>query len=381
MRVLITGGAGYIGSHTAKALARDGHEPIVLDNLQRGHRWAVRWGPLVEMDLSDRQHLARVFEDFRFDAVIHFAAFAFVGESMKKPGEYLRNNVVNTLNLLDAMREAGVTQMVFSSTCATYGNPERSPISEEHSEKPINPYGESKLMVERALGWYGQIYGLSWTALRYFNAAGADPDGELGEAHYPEPHLIPRAVAAAHGHIPQLEIYGADYDTSDGTAVRDYIHVTDLASAHLKALERLRQGGPSGIMNLGTGEGYTVRQVIGEVERTGRCRVPLKEGPRRLGDAPVLVADASKAARELGWTPQHSSIEEIVATMLRWYGCHPQLYTGHACANVFPVPTRERDENGETPSQRPLQATPTGSRVTGDKGLPVLQMSSAKRRA
>ena len=319
MLVLVTGGAGYIGSHAAKEIAKAGEEPIVLDNFRRGHRWAVRWGPLVDVDLADREGLRRVFRKFKVGAVLHFAASAYAGESMRAPDEYFRNNVVNTLNLLDAMREGSVKQIVVSSTCATYGNAEGIPITEQHPQRPVNPYGESKLMVERMLSWYGRAYGLSWTALRYFNAAGADPDGELGEAHNPETHLIPRAIAAAHGDLAELDLFGADYDTPDGTAVRDYIHVTDLALAHVRALERLRKGGPSTAMNLGTGRGYSVREVIAKVEETGQRKIPVKNRPRRAGDAAVLVADASCAERELGWVADHSSLEKIVETAWQWY--------------------------------------------------------------
>jgi len=318
MQVLVTGGAGYIGSHTAKALAQAGHEPIVLDNLCHGHRWAVRWGPFEEMDLADRAALSTVFEKYRIEAVIHFAAFAYVGVSMTKPADYFRNNVVNTLNLLDAMRERGVNRIVFSSTCATYGNPVRVPLTEDHPQAPVNPYGESKLMVERVLNWYGRAYNLSWAALRYFNAAGADPDGEIGEIHDPETHLIPLAIAAAHHDIPELQIFGTDYDTPDGTAIRDYIHVNDLAEAHLLALRRLCDGGDSGAFNLGTGHGHSVQQVISAVERIGRCKVPARKCPRRAGDPPILVADSSLAARELAWTPA-SSLDQIVETAWNWY--------------------------------------------------------------
>ena len=319
MRILVTGGAGYIGSHTAKALARAGHDPVVLDNLGHGHRSAVRWGPLIEMDLADRDGLRAVFQKHRFEAVIHFAAFIAVGESMRAPDDYFRNNFVNTMNLLDAMREQGVGRIVFSSTAAVYGNPQQPLITEDHPTLPLNPYGESKRMVERLLDWYGKAYGLQWTALRYFNASGADPDGETGEMHHPETHLIPLAVAAAHGDAPELQVFGNDYDTSDGTAIRDYIHVTDLAAAHVKALERLSRGGENCALNLGTGRGHTVQEVITAVERAGGRKVPARICPRRAGDAPVLVADASRAYRELGWSPSHSSLDQIVKTAWRWY--------------------------------------------------------------
>jgi UDP-arabinose 4-epimerase len=321
MKILVTGGAGYIGSHTAKALALACHQPVVLDNLCHGHGWAVRWGPLVEADLSDRSALRRVFKKHRIEAVIHFAAFAYVGESMQIPAKYFRNNVVNTVNLLDAMQESGVKRIVFSSTCATYGQPRNTPMTEDHPQLPVSPYGESKLTVERMLGWYGVAYGLSWTALRYFNAAGADPDGEIGEVHDPETHLVPRAIAAAHGDLPEIEVFGADYDTPDGTAVRDYIHVTDLASAHVKAVEKLARGGPSGAFNLGSGIGHSVREVINLVERaTGRkARVTLQ--PRRPGDPAVLVADASRAEQALDWKARDSSMERVVETACAWYCC------------------------------------------------------------
>jgi UDP-arabinose 4-epimerase len=318
MQVLVTGGAGYIGSHTAKALARAGYEPIVLDNFCRGHRWAVRWGPLLELDLADRAALDKVFREHRIGAVIHFAAFIAVGESMTAPAVYFRNNLVNTINLLEAMREHSVNRFVFSSTAAVYGDPQRVPLTEDHPQNPVNPYGETKLMVERTLAWFGRAYGLSWTALRYFNAAGADPGGEIGELHDPETHLIPLAIGAANGDIPELHMFGTDYDTPDGTAIRDYIHVNDLADAHLRALERLSRGGASGPFNLGTGHGYSVKQVLSAIERIGGRRVPVKTSPRRAGDAPILVADSSLAAKELGWTPA-ASLDHIVETAWNWY--------------------------------------------------------------
>ena len=319
MQILVAGGAGYIGSHTAKALAQAGHEPIVLDSLRKGHRWAVRWGPLLEMDLADRDALRSVFPKYRIGAVIHFAALIEAGESVREPAPYFHNNVVNTLNLLDAMREAGVNRIVFSSTAAVYGNPRHTPMPEDHPRQPVNPYGVSKLMVEQLLECYGAAYGLAWTALRYFNASGADPEGELGELHNPESHLIPRAIAAACGDLPFLQVFGRDYETPDGTAVRDYIHVSDLASAHVRALERITQGAPSGAFNLGTGHGYSVREIIAAVERAGKRKVPIQEAPRRAGDPTILVADPARAARELHWTPQHSSLDNIVETAWNWY--------------------------------------------------------------
>ncbi len=318
MNLLITGGAGYIGSHTAKAFARAGFEPVVLDSLERGHRDSVRWGPLIEANLADRAALERALRTNQIDAVIHFAAYAYVGESMRLPDRYFRNNVVHTLNLLEAMNAAGVGKIVFSSTCATYGDPVRIPIAEDHPQQPVNPYGESKLMVERMLRWYGEAYGFQWAALRYFNAAGADPDGELGEEHDPETHLIPLAIAAAAGSIERLEIYGTDYDTPDGTAIRDYLHVTDLAEAHVAALRYLSGGGASGALNLGTGRGYSVREVVAMVEKVSGRKVPVREVGRRAGDPPCLLADPSRAKRELGWLPCHSSLEEMVRTAWEW---------------------------------------------------------------
>jgi UDP-arabinose 4-epimerase len=318
VHVLVTGGAGYIGSHTAKILAQAGFQPVVVDNLQRGHREAVRWGPLIEADLGDRNALDRIFTQYPIEAVLHFAAFAYVGESMQFPDLYFRNNLVNTLGLLEAMRARGVRQIVFSSTCATYGNPVQIPITEEHPQQPVNPYGESKRMVERLLYWWGCIHGLRWVALRYFNAAGADPQGELGENHSPETHLIPLAISAAMELSKALEIYGTDYDTPDGTAIRDYLHVTDLAVAHLAALRYLEGGGTSTAFNLGTGRGHSVREVTSMVERVSGRKVPVRESGRRSGDPACLIADAAKARELLKWLPEHSTLDEIVQTAWNW---------------------------------------------------------------
>ena len=316
--VLVTGGAGYIGSHTCKALSEGGFTPVTFDNLVYGHREAVRWGPFIEGDLNDRESLERTIREHDVSAVIHFAAYAYVGESMQHPEKYFSNNVVNTLNLLEAMRITAVSHIVFSSTCATYGLPGRVPIDEQHPQTPVNPYGESKLFVERALKWYGVAYGMKSVALRYFNAAGADAAGETGEDHVPETHLIPLVIEAALGIRPYVEIYGADYATPDGTTIRDYIHVTDLADAHVKALEYLRAGGDCLALNLGTGHGYTVREVISAVERVSGREVPVQLAPRRPGDPPQLVADAASANRHLGWTPQHSDLENITETAWAW---------------------------------------------------------------
>jgi UDP-arabinose 4-epimerase len=319
MRVLVVGGAGYIGSHTAKALAKAGHEPLVLDNFSSGHRWAVKWGRFLDWDLSATEQLPQILEKERVEAVLHFAASLLVGESVRNPRKYFWNNVVNTLRLLDAMLAAGVKQIVFSSSAAVYGDPQEIPIPEDHPKLPTNPYGETKLAMERALQWYGKAYDLRWIALRYFNAAGADPDGELGESHAPETHLIPLTVQAALGQIPQVEIYGTDYPTPDGTALRDYIHVTDLADAHVRALDYLARGGASRALNLGTGHGYSVREVINAVGRIGQGPVPVREGPRRAGDPPALVADARHAGEALGWKPRLSGLESIVRSAWDWH--------------------------------------------------------------
>lgn len=319
MRVLVTGGAGYIGSHAAKALAKAGHEPLVLDNLSAGHRWAVKWGPLFEIDLKDAERLPLIMKQERIEAVMHFAASLLVGESVELPRKYYWNNVVNTLHLLDAMQDAGVKIIVFSSSAATYGNPQQVPIPEDHPKEPVNPYGETKLAMERALQWYGNAYNLKWMALRYFNAAGADIDGELGECHDPEAHIIPLTIKAARGERTHVEIYGTDYPTPDGTALRDYIHVTDLGDAHVRALEHLARGGQSRALNLGTGQGYSVREVISAVGKISPRPVPFREGPRRAGDPPVLVADASNAAKLLGWKPQHSELDSIIRDAWNWH--------------------------------------------------------------
>ena len=321
-KVLVTGGAGYIGSHAAKALAQSGYEPVVLDNLARGHREAVQWGPFIEGDLADRALLRDSLRRFEIGAVMHFAAYAYVGESMTKPELYFSNNVVNSLNLLEAMRETGVHRIVFSSTCATYGVPETVPIREEMPQRPINPYGESKRMVERMLHWYGSAHGFGHMALRYFNAAGADADGEIGEHHEPETHLIPLVLDAALSRRPHVEIFGTDYPTPDGTAIRDYIHVSDLATAHVLALKHLEQRGASGALNLATGRGHSVREVIAAAEHVTKRAIARRESERRPGDPPALVADAGRARALLGWTPRFSDLETIVATAWRWHSTH-----------------------------------------------------------
>jgi UDP-glucose-4-epimerase GalE len=329
MRVLVTGGAGFIGSHTAKALAAAGIEPVVFDNLAEGCADAVRWGPLIVADLGDRQAVRAALRDHAIDGVIHFAASAYVGESVRDPRKYFRNNVGNMLVLLEEMIDAGIGDIVFSSSCATYGIPASLPIAEDTPQRPVNPYGESKLFDERMLSAFGDAYGLRWMALRYFNAAGADPDGELGENHDPETHLIPLVIDAALGRRAAVDILGTDYPTNDGTAVRDYIHVTDLADAHVMALRHLKAGGASGALNLGTGRGHSVRDIVGAVESVSGRPVPVRVRDRRAGDPPALVADARRAGSVLGWAPRHSSLEEIVATAWSW-----RAGTGAAAARL-----------------------------------------------
>jgi len=316
--VLVTGGAGYVGSHTAKVLARAGYSVVVYDNLSRGFREAVRWGPFEEGDLHDTARVRQVLERYRVGAVLHFAALAYVGESMQKPELYFHNNVVGTLSLLSAMRDAGVRRLVFSSTCAVYGTPQILPIEESNPKAPESPYGESKLMVEQALNWEGVCHGLQWVALRYFNAAGCDADGEIGENHSPETHLIPSLLEAALGRRPACAIFGDDYPTPDGTCIRDYVHVTDLGAAHVLALKYLESGGSSTQVNLGTGHGYSVKQILTAAEAVVGQPIPIVQQPRRPGDPPKLVAAAGKAQSLLGWKLEHSAIENILATAWRW---------------------------------------------------------------
>ena len=318
LTALVTGGAGYIGSHVCKALRRAGYHPVVLDNLQYGHEWAVNWGPLAKGDILDRARLDEVFAAYSPEAVIHFAAYAYVGESVIDPGKYYRNNVVGTLALVEAMRDHGVGKIVFSSSCATYGNPETLPIREETPQRPINPYGSSKAMAERVLADFGAAHGLATTVLRYFNAAGADPENEIGESHDPETHLIPLLLDAASGRRSEVTVFGTDYPTHDGTCVRDYIHVSDLAEAHVKALSALFDDGRSSIYNLGNGRGFSVREVIDAVERITGLTVPVVFGDRRAGDPAALISDASKARDELEWRPRFAEIDEIVRTAWAW---------------------------------------------------------------
>ena len=323
--MLVTGGAGYIGSHAATALHRAGYRVVVYDNLVAGHRAAVKYGELVEGDIADTCAVRAALRAHQISAVMHFAAFLDVGESVREPEKYYRNNVVGALSVIEAMAAEAIPHFVFSSTCATYGEPLETPIPETHPQRPINSYGESKLAIERALPHFERAHGTRYVALRYFNASGADPDGEIGEDHAPEIHLIPRAIEAATGG-PGLQVFGDDYPTPDGTCLRDYIHVTDLADAHVKALQFIAGGGPSGAYNLGTGHPQSVRQVIDTVARvTGRA-VPWTLAPRRPGDPAALYAAAHKAQAELRWTPQFGDLETIVRTAWDWHRNHPHGY-------------------------------------------------------
>jgi UDP-arabinose 4-epimerase len=321
VRVLVAGGAGYIGSHTCKALAEAGHTPIVYDDLSRGHRWAVKWGPLEQGDLNDAAALAVALRRHRPEAVINFAGLIFVGESATEPTLYYRSNVAGMITLLEAMRAHDVGRIVFSSTCAIYGVPERQPIVESMAQQPINPYGRSKRMAEEILRDACAAHGLAAIALRYFNAAGADPDGELGEEHDPETHLIPLVLQAALGTRPSIAIFGTDYPTPDGTCLRDYIHVRDLAAAHVAALSACRAG-TFAACNLGTGQAASINEVIGKAQEVTRKAIPVVTGARRPGDPPVLVADASLARQMLGWTPSRSDLATIIGDAWRWMTEH-----------------------------------------------------------
>jgi UDP-glucose 4-epimerase len=317
-KVLVTGGAGYVGSHTCLRLAEAGFEPVVFDNLSNGHETFVRWGPFERGDIRDGARLDEVFAAHKPQAVLHFAALIEVGESVKSPGRFYENNVAGAISLIEAARRAGVGALVFSSTCAVYGEPVRAPMDEAHPTAPLNPYGRSKLMIEQVLADMDRYAGFRSVALRYFNAAGADPEGRIGERHEPETHAIPLMIETAMGRRKGFSLFGTDYPTRDGTAVRDYIHVLDLADAHVLAVKRLLGGGASDVFNLGTGTGTTVRELIEVIRRVGGCAFPVAEAPRREGDAPMLVADNRKAREELGWAPR-LDLDAIVRTAWDWH--------------------------------------------------------------
>lgn len=334
--VLVTGGAGFIGSHTCKLLAASGYLPVVFDNLSRGNRKAVSWGPFVLGDIRDRNALQQAMERYRPRAVIHFAALAYVGESVGEPADYYSSNVAGTISVLDAALANGVDKVVFSSSCATYGVPQVLPVKETSPQNPISPYGHTKLMGERIIMDYAAAYGLKYAILRYFNACGADPDGELGEWHSPETHLVPRVLMAASGLIEEIEVFGTDYDTPDGTCVRDYIHVSDLARAHIKSLMHLEAGGDSVSVNLGTGRGVSIKEIIQAVARITSKSVPVAYRSRRSGDPAILYADPRKSRECLGFTPELSDIDTIVRTAAPFFGleCAPDK------SMVSPRPTQ-----------------------------------------
>ena len=319
MNILVTGGAGYIGSHCCKELSQKGFHPITIDNLVYGHKHFVRWGEFLKGDVGNPAHLKKCFSRHKIDAVMHFAAYAYVGESVENPLKYYENNLRNTIELLHAVVENKVRYFVFSSTCATYGNPIKSPIDEDHPLNPINPYGKTKRMIEQILEDYQAAYGLKYISLRYFNAAGADPDAEIGEDHDPETHLIPLVLDVAAGKSKAIKVFGNDYATPDGTCIRDYIHVTDLAGAHILAIERLLDGAGSGVYNLGNGKGFSVLEVINRTRKITGKDIAAENADRRPGDPPVLIASNVKAVKELGWQPRYAGIDDIIATAWRWH--------------------------------------------------------------
>lgn len=320
--ILVTGGAGYIGSHACKALSEAGFTPVTFDNLVYGHREAVRWGPLVVADLLDQATIVNALQEFQPVAVMHFAAYAYVGESVENPGKYYRNNVVGSLNLLEAMRDAGTDKIIFSSTCATYGVPGPGLISETHAQNPINPYGTSKLMIEKMLCDFDHAHRLRSICLRYFNAAGADMNSETGENHDPETHLIPLVLDAAAGLRDSITVYGNDYATPDGSCIRDYVHVSDLADAHVLALQSLLKGAASTVYNLGNGQGYSVQEVIATAKQVTGKNIPVTTGLRRAGDPPCLVGDATLIKQALGWSPRYSGLVDIIGSAWRWHQRH-----------------------------------------------------------
>ena len=317
--ILIAGGAGYIGSHTNKLLNEKGYRTVVFDNLIYGHREFVKWGEFVQGDLADKEQISDCLRKYPIEAVMHFGAFAYVGESVTDPSKYYRNNVANTLNLLEVMREFGIKYFIFSSTCATYGMPLEIPITENHPQTPVSPYGKSKLMVEDILKDFDSAYGIKHINLRYFNAAGADPAAEIGERHNPETHLIPLTIYAALGVQKSIKIFGTEYPTKDGTCIRDYIHVTDLADAHLKAFEHIKTTNKSDSFNLGNDIGYSVRDIINTVKKVSKKDFRVIETERRAGDPAVLISSSRKASDILGWQPQYADIETIIGTAWKWH--------------------------------------------------------------
>lgn len=321
-KILVTGGAGYIGSHVCKALASSGFMPVTYDNLATGHRWAVKWGPFERGDLADQARLNQVLALHRPAAVLHFAGSAYVGESVDNPMKYYRNNVGCALNLLTGMLQAEVRRLIFSSSCTTYGTPDTLPLSEAHPQRPNSPYGSSKYMIERILADCRQGHGLQSVSLRYFNASGADPDGETGEDHDPETHIIPRTLMAAAGVLDHLDLFGTDYPTPDGTCIRDYVHVSDLAEGHVIALKLLLDGQTPPSLNLGLGQGYSVREVVAAVQKVTGRPVKVREEQARPGDSAILVADGSLARRILGFNPRFTTLEDIVATAWDWFRQH-----------------------------------------------------------
>jgi len=316
--ILVTGGAGYVGSHTILSLAEADHTVVTVDNLSSGHRQAVFAGRFVEVDLGDRELLRRLFKDFPIEAVIHFAAFCYVGESVTSPEKYFNNNLVNGLNLINAMLEAGVEKLIFSSSCAVYGAPQEIPIPETHPKKPVSPYGMTKHFFEEVLNSYDAAHGLKYVSLRYFNAAGADPQGRIGESHDPETHLIPLALRTALGHQSEIKIFGANYPTPDGTCIRDYVHVCDLAEAHVLALDYLLSGSKSICLNLGAGKGHSVREVVERCREISQRPISSRDVGPRPGDPPELVSSGDKARQILNWKPRHS-LTEIVSTAWKWH--------------------------------------------------------------
>ena len=329
MNILVCGGAGYIGSHCVRMLEREGHTPVVYDNLVYGHREAVEGSLFFEGDISDRSRLAGILAERKIDLVMHYAAYAYVGESVENPRKYYLNNVAATLNLLEAMLDAGVDRIIFSSSCSTYGIPHSPEIEESHPQDPINPYGMTKFIIERVLEDYRRAYGLKYVSVRYFNAAGADPAGEIGEDHDPETHLIPIVLQTALRQRPHVRIFGTDYETPDGTCIRDYIHVNDIAEAHVIAMNYLVKGGDSGAFNLGNGKGYSVREVVETARKITGCPISALEVGRRLGDPARLVAAADRALRVLGWKPRFPTLENILSTAWKWHSGHPMGFRTH----------------------------------------------------